>query len=310
MAGMDKESKKRVSRKPADPDADIVYSWLFFFIHRQVVRVNMTVKATGEPLVQAFAMRFAVAVLAPRDLAVGGMAGGALQWAMLGHICTQVIVNAVVACAAGSVWNIFRILFDVRCTMRRMALEAVLIHLVLDMRLVTVETARDGSVHFRVAPLAVHLRVMLAGELVKLCPLVVMAHPADHLGLFAFRCHGLLQIGELDNLRRMRLLMALHAGREIRSVRQLMTPLALGHDSVPVVLSRVVGMELFVTGRAIHLMLAALVLEPLELIVVTAAAFFRGQRFDVHLVEFRISGRSFHFFLAACLVCWRAGNKN
>ena len=68
-------------------------------------------------------------------------------------------------------------------------------------------------------------------------------------------------------------------------MRQIMTTLATGHYGIPVVQFRIIGMEFFVTKNAIHLMFAAFVLEPFELIVVTAAAFFGRKRFEIHFVE-------------------------
>ena len=166
--------------------------------------------------------------------------------------------------------------------MRGMTDKAVLELLPFHMRLMAVEAAGNGAVYLCMTALAVYLCIVEARELGKLSPLALVADCADNYAFLAF--YLALQFGELDYLGRMGLLMAIHAVREILAMRKVMAILALRHDFVPIILSRIVGMVLLMAVGAGKLMLAAFFLQPFELIIVASAAIHRGERLDVHFI--------------------------
>lgn len=249
------------------------------------MRIHMAVQTAAEPLMQTFAMRFAVTVLALGDFTMGGMTGRALQGGVFGHVCLQIVIHRVVAGAACIVRDILRILLDGRSAVRGMAGKAVLVFHFAVMRLMAVKAAGDGAMDLGVAALAVDLGVVLAGEFGEFGAFIVVTDPADEHSLLSR--YFLFQFSELDDLGRMGLLVAVQAGHEILAVGKVMTVLAFGHDLIPIAFPRIIGMELLMAVDTVELMLASFFLEPLELITVAPAALDRGERLYLHRVDVR-----------------------
>lgn len=255
---------------------------LLLQVYGKVVRIHMTIQAAAESFMQDFAVWFAMTILAGWNLSMRGVTCCALQGRVLGHVGLQIAVDRIVAGAAGLVGNILRVLPDVRGAVRGMTKKAFLVFLLFHMRLMAVKTTGNGAVHLGMTALAVELCVVDAWELRKLSSLVFVADCTDnHAFLARYR---FFQPGKLDYLGCMGLLMTLHACDEILAMRKVVAILAFWHDFVPIALSRVVGVELHMAGSAVKLMLAALVLQPFELIVMASAAFHRGERFDFHCI--------------------------
>jgi hypothetical protein len=255
---------------------------LLLQIYGKVVRVHVAIQAAAETFMQGFAMRFAMTILAGWNLSMRGVTCCALQRRVLGHVGLQIVVDRIVAGTAGLVGNILRVLPDVRGAVRGMTKKAFPVFLFFHMRLMAVKATGNGSVYLGMATLAVELVVVDAWELRKLSPLALVADCTDNHALLAR--YRFFQPGKLDYLGRMGLLMALHACDEVLAMRKIVAILAFWHDLVPIAPSRVVGVELHMAGGAVKLMLAALVLQPFELIVMASAAFHRGEWFDFHCI--------------------------
>lgn len=255
---------------------------LLLQVYGKVVRIHVAIQATAEAFEQAFAMWFAMTILAGWNLSMRGVTCCALQGRVLGHVGLQIVVDRIVAGTAGRVGNILRVLPDVRGAMRGMTKKAFPVFLFFHMRLMAVKATGNGSVNFGMATLAVELGVVDVWELRKLSSLVFVADCTDNHAFLAR--HRFFQLGKLDYLGSMGLLMALHACGNVFAMRKVVAILALWHDLVPIALSRVVGVELHMAGGAVKLMLAALVLQPFELIVMASPAFLRGERFDFHCI--------------------------
>lgn len=255
---------------------------LFFLVYRKVVRVDVAFQTTGEALVQAFAVRLPVTTLTGRNFSMRGMTCRALERRVSGHIGLQIIEDRIVAGTAGLVGNILGILLDVRSAMRGMTKEAVLELLIFHVRFMTVQAIGNGSVYLGMAALAIELGIVFAWKFCKFISLALVADCTNNHTFLAF--HFFFQFGELDYFGRMRLLMAIHARNEILAVGKVVAIPALRHNIVPIAFPRVIGMKLLVAGGAVKLMLAAFVLEPFELIVMTPAALHWGKRLDLHCV--------------------------
>jgi hypothetical protein len=255
---------------------------LLLQVYGKVVRIHVAIQAAAEAFMQTFAMWFAMTILAGWNLSMRGVTCCALQGRVLGHVSLQIVVDRIVARTAGHVGNILRVLPDVRGAVRGMTKKAFPVFLLFHMWLMAVKATGNGSVYLGMAALAVELGVVDAWEFRKLSSLVFVADCTDnHAFLARYR---FFQPGKLDYLGCMGLLMALHACDKVLSMRKVVAILALWHDLVPIALSWVVGVELRMAGGAVNLMLAALVLQPFELIVMASAAFHRRERFDFHCV--------------------------
>jgi len=201
---------------------------------------------------------------------------------VLGHVGLQIVVDRIMASTAGLVGNILRVLPDVRGAVRGMTKKAFPVFLLFHMRLMAVKATGNGSVYLGMTSLAVELGVVDAWELRKLGSLIFVADCTDNHTILAR--YRFFQPGKLDFLGCMGLLMALHACDKILAMHKVVAIPAIWHDLVPIALSRVIGVELHMAGGAVKLMLAALVLQPFELIVMASGAFRRGERFDLHCI--------------------------
>ena len=255
------------------------------------MRVNVTLEAVGELMMNLSTMRFTVTPLTLGNLSVTYVTVCTVKIAVLGVVGLELLINTCMAGTTDLVISILRVLKYILGTVRTMTYQAVLIGLALYVRLVTCKASRfhtvlgcinTGNVTSHTANLGIVLAWMV-------CHLLAFRIPVTYLtgyNLLALCIPDLLQHTLERNVQWiMRIGMTLQTVGEGISVFQAVTPGTLWHNLLVVILGGDVGMELGVTLQTVKPVLAAAVLQLYILVTVTGATLYRFDGYRLTLVK-------------------------
>lgn len=242
-------------------------------LDRRIVRILMTGQAFRESFVQLLAVRPDVTHAAFRDVAVLGVAADAIDFAMFAGRFGPLDIDLVMAGIAGSGVGVLGKL-DLQRLMHGMAFAGAAFELLpLIMGLVAGVTA--GNVGVRVVAIVAGQLGMLAGELLQLFKRTAVTSGT-----------GADQFGRHRNFGGcMGVVMASVALGDLFAMRKQMAIPAFGHQLIPVVLDRAVGMKILVAFLAFELMPAAISFKIVIKTAVALSALNRCERLRISRIK-------------------------